>query len=298
MSEHLIWVCCNRPQGFEDLSRVEMEMSGLTQVSKRFFYGDTFDLQRSAYGKFTIEEVSRGTSPKEAIKNINVSIPSPYRVEKFDKKRRRGSTGYAHLVEKYHGGIARASNPKSVLFVFTPDNQVWITGFLHEKKDSLLEQLEKITERTCVSLPPHAALALINISGNTPLVDPCCGTGMIPLASMLRNRVTYGADNNKNMIEKAEKNCRTVGVPLNIELKDAFEPWVNDVSLVCDFPAGRSWCSKNIDLSIEIFTHWIPFVKSFCVIFPKKLLTKIPQSVNITHTINFTADRVIVLGTP
>lgn len=292
----MIWIYRNAPQGFEDLSLAEMASAGLTQVSNRFFYGESFDLAKSAYGNFTVREVSRGSSPEEAIKNFCEDIPSPYRMEKFENKRRRGSTSYAILAEKIHGGIVRASDPKSIILVFSPDNVIWIAGFVTEKKDSLIHKLQKLTERTCVSLTSHAALALINISGNGPVIDPCCGTGMLPLASVLLNRETYASDNNFNMLKKARINKATLNVELDIKYNDAFEPWIHNCCLVCDFPAGRSWSSNTEDLSLAIFNSWIPFINNFCVIFPNHILKKLPKNLAITKNIEFTAGRTIVLG--
>jgi hypothetical protein len=71
------------------------------------------------------------------IRNFGEHIPSPYRVEKFDKKRRRGSLSYAMLFEEIHGGVVRASNPESIILVFSPNGVMWVAGFISEKRDSL-----------------------------------------------------------------------------------------------------------------------------------------------------------------
>lgn len=292
----IIWVYRNAPQGFEDLSLAEIRSTGLTQVSHRFFYGDNFDLQKSAYGNFTVREVSRGSSPKEAIKNFSEEIPSPYRMEKFENKRRRGSLTYAKLAEENLGGVVRASNPNSIILVFTPDNIIWIAGFVTEKKNSIVDKLQNVPKRTCVSLASHAALALINISGNDPIIDPCCGTGMLPLASKLLEKETYASDNNFKMLNMARTNRDSLGIDLDIKSNDAYDPWIHDCCLVSDFPADRSWSSNTEDLSLAIFKSWIPFIKSFCVIFPDQILKKLPSNINITKKIKFTAGRTIVLG--
>jgi hypothetical protein len=293
----LIWIYRNTPQGFEDLSLAEITSAGLTQVSHRFFYGSSFDLSRSAYGGFTVREVSRGESADEVIRNFGEPIPSPYRVEKFDKKRRRGSLSYAMLFEEIHGGVVRASDPESIILVFSPNGVMWVAGFVSEKRDSLIHSLQSLTERTCTSLTTHAALAMVNISGNDPLIDPCCGTGIIPLAAKLLNRETYASDNNYTMLKKARINRDILGIDLEIQYKDAFEPWINGCCLVSDFPADRSWDTNTEDLALAIFKSWIPFIKSFCVIFPDQILKKLPDNINISKKIKFTAGRTIVLGT-
>ena len=292
----MIWIYRNTPRGFEELSLAEMRAAGLTQVSARFFYGDSFDLEKSAYGNFTVREVSRGSSPEEVIKDFSEDIPSPYRMEKFDNKRRCGSISYAMLAEEIHGGVIRASDPKSIILVFSPDKVIWIAGFVTEKKNSLIHKLQDLTERTCVSLTTHAALALINISGNDPVIDPCCGTGMLPLASILLKREAYASDNNLNMLKMTGTNRETLGVDLDIQHKDALEPWTYDCCLVSDLPADRSWISNTEDLSLMIFKSWLPFIKSFCVIFPDQILKKLPNNITITKKIKFTAGRTIVLG--
>lgn len=293
----MIWIYRNTPHGFEDLSLAEMHSAGLKQVSHRYFTGDSFDLTQSAYAQFSVREVSRGNSATEVIKNFDEEIPSPYRIEKFHNKRRRGSLSYALIAEEHLGGIIRASDPASIILVFTPDNKTWIAGFLTEKKNSIIEEFNKITERTCVSLTSHAALALINIVKDEPIVDPCCGTGLIPLASKLRGKKTYAADNNHNMIRMARMNRDNLNLDLEITPRDAFEPWIKDCCLVTDFPADRSWVSNTKDISLELFKAWIPFIKSFCVIFPNQIVDKLPKDINITKKIKFTADRSIILGT-
>lgn len=292
----MIWIYRKSPRGFEDLSLAEMISAGLTQVSDRFFYGDRFELEKSAYGGFTVREVSRGSSPEEVIKNFSEKIPSPYRMEKFEKKRRRGSKTYAILAAEVLGGEARAFDPKSIILVFSPDKVIWIAGFVTEKKNSLIHKLQDITERTCVSLSSQAALAIINISGNDPVIDPCCGTGMLSLASILLKKETHASDNNLNMLRMARKNRDALGINLDIQYKDALEPWTHNCCLVSDFPADRSWMSNTEDLSLVIFKSWIPFIKSFCVIFPNQILNKLPNNILITKKIKYTAGRTIVLG--
>lgn len=292
----MIWIYRNNPRGFEELSLAEMASAGLTQVSDRFFYGDRFELEKSAYGNFSVREVARGSSPEEVIKNFSENIPSPYRVEKFEKKRRRGSTSYAVLAEKIHGGTIRACDPKSIILVFSPDKVNWIAGFVTEKKNSFINRLEAITERTCVSLPAHAALALVNISGNNPVIDPCCGTGMLPLASILLNKETHASDNNLKMLNMARTNRDTLGLDLKIQYKEALEPWIDDCCLISDFPADKAWNSNTEDISLVIFKRWVPYIKNFCVIFPNQILKKLPENIVITKMIKFTGGRTIVLG--
>ena len=292
----MIWVYRNIPQGFEELSLAEMEFAGLTPASSRFYYGEDFDLSKSAYGAFTVEEVSRGFSAEDAITKFNRDIPSPYRVEKYQNKRRRGSKTFANLFEEIYGGVIRASEPRSIILVFSPDDKNWIAGFLTEKKDSILDKMKNITERTSVSLTSAAALALVNISGNDPVVDPCCGTGLIPLASMLIGKKTYMADNNYNMLNKSRINRDLLNLNIDISKKDAFKPWVEGCCLVSDFPADRSWDTNVEDLSLKLFLSWIPFIKSFCVIFPDRIIQKLPNNIQITKKIKFSAGRTIVLG--
>lgn len=292
----LIWIYRNTTEGFEDLSLAEMTSAGLTQSSNRFFYGESFDLHKSAYARFSIREVCRGSSPEEVIRNFDEDIPSPYRMEKMYNTKRRGSRTYAFLAEEIHGGEIRAYNPTSIILVFSPDNVLWVAGFVTEKKKSIIDDFQNITERTCVSLKPHAALALINISGNVPLIDPCCGTGLLPLAAKLVGREAYASDNNANMLRMAKTNRDVLGLDLDIHDKDAFTPWIHDCCLVSDFPADRSWCTSAEDLSLSIFTKWIPFITSFCVIFPNHIIEKLPDTITITKKIKFTAGRTIVLG--
>jgi len=293
----MIWVHRNYKRGLEDISKAEMLNSGLKQYSERFFVGDNFDLKQSAYAGFIVREVSRGNSPEEAITNFDAEIPSPYRVEKLMGTRRSGSLSFALMAEKHLEGDIRAADPASIILVFSPDNRTWIAGFLTEKEDSIIEIMKDITERTCVSLTSQAALALVNLAPHEPIVDPCCGTGLIPLASLLSNKVTYTADNNYKMLRMARLNRDMLNLDIEMPHKNAMEPWIKDCCLVSDFPADRSWNSNTKDISLELFKAWIPFIKSFCIILPNQVVDNIPDTIKITKRVNFTADRVIIIGT-
>jgi tRNA G10 N-methylase Trm11 len=201
------------------------------------------------------------------------------------------------MAEKHLGGDIRAAEPASIILVFTPDNVNWIAGFVTEKKDSIIDKLQNITERTCVSLTSQAALAMVNIVTDQPIIDPCCGTGLIPLASLLRKKETYTADNNYKMLRMARKNRDILNLDIEMPKKDAFNPWMQNGCLITDFPADRSWVSNTKDLSMELFKAWIPYIRSFCVIFPNRVLEQLPENIVITRSITFTADRTILLGT-
>lgn len=292
----MLWVHRNYPKDFDSLSREEMLASGLKQFSQRFFTGETYDLQSSAYGGFMVEEMVRGSSPEEVIRDFPGEIPSPFRMEKLVGTYRYGSRTFALLAHKYKKGEIRASDPASIILVFSPDGSTWIAGYLMEKKDGVLERLSSLTERTSVSLSVQAALALVHLAPGKPVIDPCCGTGLIPLASKLLGNETFAGDNNYRMLKMSWKNRDDLGVKLEIVHRDAFEPWNEKGCLVTDFPADRNWTSNRKDLGLELFKAWVPHIASFCVILPEKVLHDLPRSVVIEKTIDFTAERKIIIG--
>ncbi|MBB6481602.1 hypothetical protein [Spirochaeta isovalerica] len=294
----MIWVHRNYPDGFDDLSKAEMLACGLTQVSKRFFTGETFNLEASAYAGFSVEEMIRGHSAEEIIRDFPGEIPSPFRMEKLVGTYRYGSRTYALLAHKYKKGDIRASDPASIILVFTPDNgKTWIAGYLKEKKNSLVEKLSSVSGRTSVSLSAQAALAMVHLAPGNPVIDPCCGTGLIPLASVLLGRETLAADNNYKMIRHARQNRDELNLNLEIPRKDAFEPWHDGGCLVSDFPADRNWTTSEKDLGLQLFRAWIPHISSFCVILPEKVVEKLPRTIQISSLVPFTANRSIVVGT-
>ncbi len=95
-----------------------------------------------------------------------------------------------------------------------------------ESADAVLEKMKEITERTCVSLTSQAALALIKIAPDEPIVDPCCGTGLIPIAALLSNKETYTADNNYKMLRMARLNRDILNLDIEMPHKNALEPWM------------------------------------------------------------------------
>lgn len=293
----MIWVHRNYTKGFEGISRAEMLAAGLKQQSERFFTGEEFDLKSSAYAGFTVQEECHGNSAEDVIKKFKTAIPSPYRIEKLKGSKRMGSLSYALLAEQHLGGDIRASDPASIILIFTPDNKTWIAGFLTEKKDSLIEDFKEITERTCVSMTLQAALAMVNLAPDEPIVDPCCGTGLLPLASLLLKKETYAGDNNYKMLRMARINRDNLNLDIEMPHKNALSPWIEDCCLVSDFPAERSWMSNTVDISMKLFKTWVPHIKSFCVIFPNRVLDDLPDNLNITQKVEFTAERTIVIGT-
>nr|MDA3822717.1 hypothetical protein [Bacteroidales bacterium] len=128
---------------------------------------------------------------------------------------------------------------------------------------------------------------MVNIADNEPIVDPCCGSGLIPLASLLCEKETYGADKSYPMLNLARKNRDILQLDIELKKKDALKPWIRDCCLVTDFPAERTWISKTKDISLELFNAWIPFIKSFCVIFPNRVMDQLPDNFTITEKINF-----------
>ncbi|MBN2658369.1 MAG: hypothetical protein JXR86_15015 [Spirochaetales bacterium] len=294
----MIWVHRNYTYGFDDLSKAEMLACGLTQVSNRFFTGDTFNLERSAYAGFSVEEKIRGKSAEEVIREYPGEIPSPFRMEKLVGTYRYGSRTFALLAHKYNKGDIRASDPASIILVFTPDDgKTWIAGYLKEKKNSLVEKLSSVSGRTSVSLSAQAALALVHLAPADPVIDPCCGTGLIPLASTLLGRETLAGDNNYKMIRLARQNRDELGLEMEIPHKDAFEPWHKGGCLVSDFPADRSWNTDKIDLGLQLFEAWLSHIKSFCVILPGTAKEKLPPGIRIQSIVPFTANRIILIGT-
>lgn len=292
----MIWVHRNFSTGFDSLSLAELETAGLKQNTYRFFTGDSFDLLSSAFAGFSVEEVIRGESPEEVIRNFPGPIPSPYRLEKLSGTKRAGSLSYAMIAHAYLEGDIRAADPASIILVFSPDRVHWIAGYLKEKKNSILSRLSTVTERTCVSLSAQTALAMVNLAPGEPIIDPCCGTGLLPLASVLLGKETYAADNNYRMIRMARANRDTLNLKLEIPCRDAFEPWMKGGCLVSDFPADRSWMTDIPDLALRLFKAWIPYIDSFCVILPDRFLDLLPEEVNIDRTTGFTAGRSIITG--
>jgi len=293
----MIWVHRNYPEGFDSLSRAEMLSRGLEQVSPRFFKGDIFSLEESAYGGFSIREVVRGASAEEVIRNFPGEIPSPFRMEKLVGTYRYGSRSYALLAHKYKKGDIRASNPAAIILVFTPDGTTWIAGYLKEKKNSIQEKLASVSGRTSVSLSAQAALAMVHLAPGEPIIDPCCGSGLIPLASALLGKETLAGDNNFKMLRIARKNRDELSINLEIPHRDAMKPWHEKGCLVSDFPAERNWTSQTKDIALELFKAWIPHISSFCVIFPNRLMNDLPPGICIEGITDFTADRSIVRGT-
>ncbi len=99
------------------------------------------------------------------------------------------------------------------------------------------------------------------------------------------------------MLKKSKLNCKNLNLEIDILNRDAYKPWINNCCLITDFPADRSWFSNIKELSLDIFNCWVPFIKSFCVIFPTQLIDKLPKNITITKKIKFTANRTIVIGT-
>jgi predicted RNA methylase len=102
-------------------------------------------------------------------------------------------------------------------------------------------QHDKKPHRTSSSLPSRLARALVNLLPLTArtILDPCCGSGSIPLEASAVGMSVLCGDSNGKMVDMANNNLQHFGYDYPVEQRDA-RAWTQPVdAVVTDLPYGR-----------------------------------------------------------
>lgn len=110
--------------------------------------------------------------------------------------------------------------------------------------------------RTSSSLPSRLARGLVNLLpvGSRTLLDPCCGSGSIPLEASALGLQVYCGDSNPKMAGMTRQNLDQFGYTAEVVHRDARD-WRQAVdAVVTDLPYGRH-CYLADDVMQGIFAN-------------------------------------------
>ena len=102
-------------------------------------------------------------------------------------------------------------------------------------------QHDRKPHRTSTSLPSRMARGLVNLlpADTRTVLDPCCGTGSIPLEALAIGLQVYCGDRKPRMTFMTRANLRHFGHQPRVKQMDARD-WTREVdAIVTDLPHGR-----------------------------------------------------------
>jgi len=117
----------------------------------------------------------------------------------------------------------------------------FVLGEIIAEPERTYLQHDKKPHRTSSSLPSRLARALVNLVPLTTrtILDPCCGSGSIPLEASAVGMTALCGDSNSKMVDMAENNLRHFGYGYSVVQRDA-RAWTQPVdAVVTDLPYGR-----------------------------------------------------------
>ena len=117
----------------------------------------------------------------------------------------------------------------------------FVLGEIIAEPDRTYLQHDKKPHRTSSSLPSRLARALVNLLplSTQTILDPCCGSGSIPLEASCVGMSVLCGDSNAKMVDMTEDNLHHFGYDHPVEQRDA-RAWTQPVdAVVTDLPYGR-----------------------------------------------------------
>ncbi len=146
----------------------------------------------------------------------------------------------AHEVGARIGGRPNLASPSCTFQVVLTDQSIWF-GRVHTETDSRWVQHAKKPVVTSSSLPTRLARLMVNLgvrAGET-LIDPCCGTGTIPIEAACAGVIAVGCDINDKMVRATERNLKYFSLTGEVFQADAREVQGDFDAVVTDLPYGR-----------------------------------------------------------
>jgi predicted RNA methylase len=227
-----------------DLVAAECEvLSGVTPTNGLATGGSTSAVWRAAYQQFGLQVIASAPT-------LNLlctrAANSTANLDDFHIKTIAPSmTGAQRLVMGLAVADALQAGPnlKHPLhrLVVIKQGLHFVLGEITAEPDKTYLQHNKKPHRTSSSLPSRLARGLVNLLPLTTrnLLDPCCGSGSIPLEASAVGMTVLCGDSNGKMVDMAEKNLRHFGYEYPVEQRDA-RAWTQPVdAVVTDLPYGR-----------------------------------------------------------
>jgi tRNA G10 N-methylase Trm11 len=159
--------------------------------------------------------------------------------------RMEATIGIADAIEKYYPNL---DNPQHRFLLLARQDGFVFGEIVAESGRAYQDHLSK-PYRTSSALPPRLARAAINLAPPeiASVVDPCCGSGTIPIEAASMGLAVYGADRDPLAAQIAQANLNHFGYAGRIEVAEASQWGQKAEVLVTDLPYGINLARVEVD---------------------------------------------------
>jgi tRNA (guanine10-N2)-dimethyltransferase len=156
---------------------------------------------------------------------------------------------------------ANLKNPDNAISFFFVDNKVVCGRLLSSNRERFEERrADKVPAGHPTSCHPRLARALINLTGvptGSKIIDPFCGAGGILVEAGLMGLRPVGYDINREMVDRARRNCEHAKVECDLDSRDATQLYAPEKYVVADLPFGRMSGKKTDEELVELYAGFL-----------------------------------------
>ncbi len=233
-------------------------LTGVESLSGMACGGDVTGVWRSAYQQYALSVIACAANQHELSRQVAASVLP---LDQFHIKviapgasgRHREALGLA-MAEAIQAD-PNLSKPLHRLLLLVESDRWTLAEIIAEPDRGYLLHDKKLLH-TSSSLPSRLARGLVNLlpAATSSLLDPCCGSGSIPLEARAIGLQVYCGDSNPKMAGMTRQNLDHFGYAAEVQHRDARD-WQQSVdAVVTDLPYGRH-CYLADDVMQDIFAN-------------------------------------------
>ena len=218
------------------------------------------DISRSAYIKTCLKIITNANDIDGLYASLDELGLSSDRfrvsVAKIPKSIKLDSQKVMHEVGARIDGNPDLKNPQTTFLVVATEDDIWLGEVLSESSGSWDEHIHKAQQYSS-ALPVRLARAMVNLvaSPGDMIIDPCCGSGTIPIEAISIGIRAFGCDSNPLMVQASMDNMKHFGMDAMIALADARNISGKFDAVVTDLPYGKN-CPIDDQTCFEIISNF------------------------------------------
>ena len=252
MTEKLA-VCIREPDN-QLIAAECRSLTGAAPDDNGIAFCDTLEhVERSSYIRHGVEVIARGATFDAlcaAVARAEFDA-TDFRIEWMNHARdcpvgrREATIGVADAIERYYPNL---DEPRHRFLLLAREDGFVFGEIVADYARAYQRHLSK-PYRTSSALPPRLARVAVNLAppSTASVVDPCCGSGTIPLEAASMGLTVYGADADPLAAQIAQANLRHFGYAGQVEAAAA-ETWGQKADvLVTDLPYGINLQRVEVD---------------------------------------------------
>lgn len=233
-------------------------LTGVVPHNGMAWGGDTAAVWRSAYQQYGLRVIACAANQHElcievaasrlALDQFHIKVIAP---EASGRHREALGLAMAEAIQ----ADPNLSNPVHRLLLLV-ESERWTLAEIITEPDRGYLLHDKKPQRTSSSLPSRLARGLVNLlpAATSTLLDPCCGSGSIPLEARAVGLQVYCGDSNPKMAGMTRQNLEHFGYAAEVGHRDARD-WQQPIdAVVTDLPYGRH-CYLADDVMQGIFAN-------------------------------------------